>query len=152
MPAQEFAVDSRVIVVAFKEGLGGELNEVLVACEVPGKKSEVAVLLLRMPTVRVLARGKIDFAAHDGVDPHGAALLVKVYRPEHVPVVGQGQGAAVARQVAQELGRSAAAILETDEAIDERVFGMVVEMHESRSCHKSPQSSNLNPASASVMD
>ncbi len=38
------------------------------------------------------ARGNIALAPQDRLDAAGEALLIELDRPEHIPVVGQGQG------------------------------------------------------------
>ena len=96
MLAEQLLVHPGFVVKSFGESDGHELAEVSVSLQVHGQKDEVIVVLFVCPvyplTVMPAGRRHVDFTTDDGFDALSQGLAVKFDRPEHVPMVGHGQG------------------------------------------------------------
>jgi hypothetical protein len=91
--SQEFPVDARLVVEAFRVRPRREHRQVAVSSLVAGQQDQVVVLIAALGARLVPARspGYVEFAADYGVDAGLLAFLVEFQGAEHVAVVGDGQ-------------------------------------------------------------
>ena len=91
---QQLVVDARLVIEAFGVSQGAEREEVRVPGEVAGQEHEVVVAhaLLGSRLLQARAGRHVDFRPEDGLDALRPALLVEGKRPEHVAVIGEGEG------------------------------------------------------------
>ncbi len=94
VPLQDLLVDARAVVEALGVAEGHQLHQVVVALVVGGEQGEMVVGLADAGGIPVEAapRGHVDLAAQDGLQALVPAGVVEGHRPEHVPVVGDGEG------------------------------------------------------------
>jgi hypothetical protein len=138
MFAKEIVVDARLVVEAFEEACGDELDQIVVALEVFAKEDKViaaaragleivAILAGRagfLSAVEAAALGDIDFATDDGLDVALAGFVEKIGGSEEVAVVRDGhRGHFLSRSLVEELGSFAGSIEETE-------IGVHVKMNE----------------------
>ena len=126
---QQLLVDPRPVIEALEIALGDELAEVLVAPVVLDQEDEMEVVdLVGRPRLLVEAAlgGDVALAAEDGLDPLGLGRLEELDRAEDVAVVGHGHGGHVVLVGGHDEG------LDLEAAVEDGIFGMVVEMNEGR--------------------
>jgi hypothetical protein len=136
MLLQQFPVDARLVVIAFKEGARGELDQVVVADVVLGHEDEVVIHLLATLSVATgvidtsTARrsistgvgGHIGFDPDDRVDAASLCALVEVEDTIHVPMVGdRHSGLVVLLSLVEE-------VVDSGGPIEHRVLGMGVKV------------------------
>ncbi len=83
------------------------------------------------------ARGHVELAAQQGLDPRGFGLLVEIQNPEKRAVVGDGH-----RRHAKSLGLGQQ-VFDPDGAVQQAVGGVDMEMDEFRMRHGSRGASPL---------
>ena len=116
---EELPVDAGPDVKALDEALGDQIAEVAVAGLVAAEEDEVGVVVVQaVLLLRAAARGDIDLAADDGLDPLGDAGLIEVHRAVHDAVVGDGEGGLP--QLPGALGNP----VDAAGAVEQGIFGM----------------------------
>ena len=91
---QQRPVDPGLDVEALGKAGRDQITEVAVAGLVFAQKDQVTVLLVAPRlAVKARARGDIDLAADDGLDPRRLTGLIEGHRAVHDPVVGERDGA-----------------------------------------------------------
>ena len=128
MLGQQLLVDTRPVIEPFQISFGQEDAQVPVAGLVLDQEEEMVVGRLLVPIflVETAARGDVDLAAEDGLDPGLLGRLEELDRPEDVAVVGQGHGAHAVP------GRGLAQGVDAHGPVQNAVLRMVVEMDEIR--------------------
>jgi len=144
MFAEEFIVDTRLVVEAFEEARGDELDEVTVALEIFAEEDEVIaaagagfeiVPVLAggarfFPAIVTAAFGDIDFATDDGFDVSLAGFIEEIGGGEQIAVVCDGDGGHfLAGGFVKELGSFAG-------PVEEAVIGVDVQMDELGIAHE----------------
>jgi len=123
MRGQSLFVDARPVVKAFELGQAGELEQVLVARHVLGQQQQVVgLLVLAGQAVGHLGPRQVALHTDDGLDARVGGGLPELHRAVHHPVIGQRQGG-----LAQRLGPRHE-LRDARQAVEERVFGMAVEV------------------------
>ena len=90
---QQVQVDARLNVKALQKRLGDHVGQIAVALFVPAQEHQVGeggVKLVDLLKAGAAPGGHIDLAADDGLDPRLPAGPVKVDRPVHDAVIGDG--------------------------------------------------------------
>ena len=126
---QQLFVDPRPVVEALEVALGDELAEVAVAGLVLDQEDEVVVVDVARTAgllVEPALRRDVDLAAEDGLDALGLGLFEELDGAENVAVVGHGHGGHLL------LVGLADEVRHTQTAVEDAVFGMVVQMDERR--------------------
>ncbi|MGD0783892.1 MAG: hypothetical protein ABSA30_13645 [Candidatus Aminicenantales bacterium] len=128
VPGQQLLVDAGTVVKPFEVGLGQEDAQVAVAGLVLDQEEEMVMGRLPIPVflVETAARGDVDLAAEDGLDPGFFGCLEELDGPEDVAVVGQGHGAHAV------LGRGLAQGVDAHGPVQDAVLRMIVKMDEIR--------------------
>ena len=130
MLLEQLPVDSRPVVEALELGLGGELQQVLVAGLVLGEQRDMERLLIGGVSVVAAARRQVAFHANDGLDAFPAGDTVEVDRRVEDAVIGEADG------VHPELLGALYQGLDAAKAVEETVFGMQMKVGEGLA-HKS---------------
>ena len=124
---EELAVDARLRVEALRVREGRELDEIAIPDRVTGEEHEVIVRLAAVPGPRPLApiaRGDVGLHADDRLDAGLFRFLLEVPGAVQIAVIGDGEGGLF------ELLRAADQVADSIGAIEQRIFGMTVEMDE----------------------
>ena len=91
---EQFAVNARLVIIAFQVRGSGELDEIFVAGLVLGKQDEMIINVAPATGgffLETAAGSHVNFAADDGFDAFRARRLVKINRAIHHAVVGDGK-------------------------------------------------------------
>ncbi len=120
---QDLLVDAGLVVHPLHLPNGAELHQVEVAVVVSGQEGQVVGIavdpsLAQQPR----ARGDVDLAADDRLDPRVLARLVEVDRAVHHAVVGHGERGHL------ELGRTCHERGDAARPIEQRILGVVMEV------------------------
>ena len=128
---EQLQIDARPIIEAFDVRDGRELDEVAVPRFARDEQREMIVVELPRHAALFLDGpfGEIGLHADDRLDARLARSLEKRNRAEHVPVVGERDGAH-----AHPLG-GLDEILDPDRAVEKAVLRMIMKMYETRSGH-----------------
>ena len=137
MLVEEIVIDARLVVEAFEETGGNELDEIAIAFEVFAEENEVIAAAGAgfkivaifgsdragfFAAVVAAALGDVDFAADDGLDIALAGFIEEIGGGEEVAVVGDGHGGHfLARSFVEKLGGFARAIEKTEISVDVQV-------------------------------
>ena len=125
MRGQEVVVDARVVVEALQLRGAGDPQQVLVAGLVLGQQQQVERALVQLRVaVRHAARRQVGLDADDGLDALLDGLGVELDDAMHRAVVGERNGRH------RQLAGAPHQLLEIAEAVEQRVFGMTVQMNE----------------------
>jgi hypothetical protein len=104
---EQVIVNARLVVKAFEETGGDELNQIVIALEGFAEKDQVVaaaatrfgfIAIIAVGTVRLFAAvvaaalGDIHFAADDGLNVALAGLIEEIGGGEEIAVVGNGHG------------------------------------------------------------
>ena len=119
---QELEIDARFVVVAFEEALGDEGHQVSVSHQVCCQQRHVG--FVAHGTVEAPPGRDVRLAAQNGREPHLARRVVKLHRAVHHAVVRQRDGRRSG------LRRPAAKLVDSAGAVEQRVFGVDVQMDE----------------------
>ena len=87
--AQQLHVDARLVIIAFDEARGAELDEVLVTLLGFAQQNQVRASARR--AVETAARRNIDLAPDHRMDSRLVAGLIEIHHAVHHAVVGDGQ-------------------------------------------------------------
>ena len=121
---QEGVVDSRLLVKALHIGDAHQFNQVLVALGVFAEQHQVeGVLVDAMNLIQVAAGRHIHLTPDDGLNALLFAGAVKLHRPVHAAVIGDGHGRLA--QLFTALGQTFDAAV----SIQEAVFGVQVKVY-----------------------
>jgi hypothetical protein len=120
--AQHLSVDAGVVIKAVQMPVADQTLQVLVADRVLGQQHDVVVLAIALGR-RVTIR-EVGLAAEDRLDAVVLGRLVELDGPEHVAVVGHGDGLHAA---CLDLG---AQVVHADRTIEQRVLRVQVQMRE----------------------
>jgi hypothetical protein len=131
MAGERLQVRPRLVVEALQVGVAHELQEVLVALDVPGQEAEVEdapALVAAALLLEARALGKVELAADQRLDPLALRRRVEVYGAKQVAVVGEREGAhpELARPVRQPVdpaGPVQQAVVRVDVEMDEILVG-----------------------------
>ncbi len=125
MLRQEFVVNARVVVEALQLGRAGNFEQVLVAGLVFGQEQEmIGFFVLFGVAVAHGTRRHVCFHPDDGFDFRFDGCVVELDDPEHGSVVGEGHGGH------SHLFGALHQFVNFAEAVQQGVFGMVVEVDE----------------------
>ena len=117
-------VDSRLLVKALHIGDAHQFNQVLVALGVFAEQHQVeGVLVDAMNLIQVAAGRHIHLTPDDGLNALLFAGAVKLHRPVHAAVIGDGHGRLA--QLFTALGQTFDAAV----SIQEAVFGVQVKVY-----------------------
>src|SRR5258708_30247365 len=104
---EQVEINARLVIEAFEEAGGDQLDEIVIALEIFAKQNEVVAAArtwLHFTAIAVghrrgffaavvaAAFGDVDFAADDGLDVAFAGFIEKVGGGEQISVVGDGPG------------------------------------------------------------
>ena len=133
MFAEEIVIDARLVVEAFEEAGGNELDEIVIALEILAEKDEVIAAACAgfeivaifgggagfFAAVVAAALGDVDFATDDGLDVALAGFIEEIGGGEEVAVVGDGHGGHfLARGLVEKLGGFAGSVQEAEIGVD----------------------------------
>ena len=94
MFSQELFINPRLIVEALEIPLTDQLTEVLITLSIDCQKNQMMGVILFFITPLVFDKttlgGDIDLAADNRLDTPLFGFLVKIYGPEHITVISQG--------------------------------------------------------------
>ncbi|KAF5035124.1 hypothetical protein DSECCO2_588920 [anaerobic digester metagenome] len=121
--AEQFLVHARLVVEALGVAAGHELEQVVVADHVLGEQHQMVARGLGL-AVETAARGDVDLAADDGLEPRLLGVVVKNERAVEVAVVGDGRGGRA------EGGGGLDEVADADGPVEEAVFGVAVQVDE----------------------
>ena len=125
VPGEEFLVDAGVVVEAFQLRSRGDLEQVLITGLVLGQEQQVRGLAVFLRVVLLHGAGRhVGLQPDDGLDPGILCGVVELDHAEHRAVVGDGQGGHV------HLFGALDQLLDVAEAVEQRVFGVNVEVGE----------------------
>ena len=126
---QQLLVDARLVVEALGVARRHQLDQVVVALVGLGQQHQVVGGLARRAALRPPVPGRdVDLAAEDRIDPALARLVVEHDRREHVAVLGDR------RRRHLQLDALVEQLLDPAGAVEQREFGVQVEMDEFRHC------------------
>ncbi len=117
---EQLPVDARLVVVALEVGGRGELDEVGVAVVLLGEESQVVVALLLEATVVA----HVHLTAENRLDSVLSGLSVELDGSGQRAVVGERNGRHL------ELGRPGGELWDPARSVEDRVFGVDVEVNE----------------------
>ncbi len=143
---EQVEINARLVIEAFEEAGGDQLDEIVIALEIFAKQNEVVAAArtrLHFTAIAVghrrgffaavvaAAFGDVDFATDDGLDVALAGFIEKVGSGKKIAVVGDGYSRhLLARGFVEELGSFARAVKKTE-------VRMNVEMNKLRIAHGS---------------
>ena len=127
---QKLLIDPRPVVKPVEMRGGNEFNQIAISGFVLRQQSEmIRRVAHRIRPIFVRSRRDVRFAANDRFDPGFGRLLIKLNRAEKIAVICHRDRGHL------EFHRSFHQLLHPDRAIEERVFGMEVEMNEGVAGH-----------------
>ena len=123
---EQVEIDARAVIEAVHVSGGDQFAEIVITGLVFAQKDQVGRFPVQIVgLVKAGAWGHIDFAADDGLDPGFFGGAVKIDHAEHGAVIGDGAGRLA--QLLQPFHQT----LDPAGAVQETVFGMNVQVHES---------------------
>ena len=133
---KQFLVHPGPVIEPVLVRMGDQPEEIVVALQVLRQDHQVAVVPLA-GLFLAGARGHVELAPQQGLDPHGFGLLVEIQDPEEGAVVGDGH-----RRHAISLGLGQQ-VFYPDGPVQQAVGGVDMEMDEFRVSHRSRRASPL---------
>jgi hypothetical protein len=123
---EQFFIDPGLVVETFEVGQTHQFQEIEVPGLILGQKGEMvgAFFPFPCPFLEPAPRSHVDFTTNDGFDPMVNGLLIKFDRPEHVPVVCEGDRSHVI------LLRQGKDIFESDGPIQKAILAMDMKVNE----------------------
>ena len=123
--SQEVEIDARPVVIAVKLRAASDLQQVQIAGLVLGQQKEMGALAVELRVaVGHAPGGHVGLDADDRLDGVVLTSLVEGHDAIHDAVIGQGQGRLV------ELPGPLSQLVDAAQAVEQRIFGMNVEMDE----------------------
>ena len=91
---EQFLVHARLVIKAFKIGLAGEFNEVVIANLIGSQKNQMKILVMRkVPCpLGAIARSHIGFTSDNRLHIMSLGFLIKINGAKEVAMVGHGDG------------------------------------------------------------
>ncbi len=125
MFGEEFFINAGVVVEAFQLRGRGDLEQVLITGLVLSQEQQVRGFAVFLRVVLLHRAGcHVGLQPDDGLDPGVLGGVIKLDHTEHRPVVSDGQGGHV------HLFGALDQLLDITEAVEQRVFGVNVEVGE----------------------
>ncbi len=125
MLREQFLVDARLVVEAFRVARRHELDQVVIALEVLGEQHQVILRLARIPALREPAAGcDVHLAPENRIEPARTRVVVKDHRRKQVAVLRDRN-----RRHLQPDGL-VEQFVDPARAVEQRVFGVEVEVNE----------------------